>query len=85
MAPQEGLTVDDPAFLMEVMEAHQAAEDEMDRNVLRTMLDDNAHTQHAIEQQLAAAFEQGKWAEAQQLVWRLTYVVRVAEAIVDKL
>lgn len=85
MAPAEGLTVDDPAFLMEAMEARQAAEDTDDPRVLRTMLDENAETQRGIEKELSAACAGGRWEEAQQLVWRLTYVVRVAEAIVDKL
>lgn len=84
-ATEEGTTTDNPAFLVEAMEARQAVEEEQDPATLRSMLDDNAAAQRAIEKKLGDAFAAGDLERAQQLVWRLTYTVRLGEAIVDKL
>lgn len=84
-AVEEGTTVTDPAFLMEAMEARQAVEDADDHATLRRMLDDNAAAQRAVENELQSAFAAGDLASAQGLVARLTYLVRLGDAIVDKL
>lgn len=84
-AVEDGTTMDDPAFLMEAMEARQAVEEASDAGSLRSMLNDNAAAQRGLEKELREAFAAGDMDAAKQLVWRLTYLVRLGEAIVDKL
>lgn len=81
----EATTMDDPAFLAEAMEARQAVEEAVDTATLRCMLDDNAAAQRGMEEELQAAFAAGDMHVAQRLVAKLTYLVRLGEAIVDKL
>lgn len=78
-------TIADPELLMEVMEARERVEASADAAELAALRESARARQRGVEAELSAAFKAGDYAEAAALVARLTYYVRLEEAITAKL
>lgn len=81
----EGLTITDPELLDYVMEVRGDIEEAEDRDALSAMLADANKRIEKIITELKKTFGIGDYDHAAELTTQLRYLVRIKEAIIDKL
>jgi len=81
----EGLTITDPDLLESVMEAREQVEEEEDPEKLQQLRERVAHQEARCIEDLKAAFASGDLDGAAEASTVLRYLVRIQEAIIEKM